>query len=173
MFGRTKDAIDTTTLEGPTIDDFLGDEEELDQQAMLAELRDRVVSVEQQLHSQFTSMAAYAQIAQEQVELVRAEAKAHTERTEERLIELIERERADRIEALTGRAPVRGGSDPAMQLRLEVLDRNVAEIRAGLDDCLARQKALADAITALFEPAKATLPPPSTSGPIDELNLDG
>jgi len=89
-----------------------------------------------------------------------------------RMIDLVERERADRIEALTGHSPAEGGwTAPDTAARLDALERAVVEIREGLADCLSRQKALADAITALFEPKLATLPPPTTSGPIGDLSL--
>ena len=171
MFGKTRELTDG--LDGEASDGFFGDEEAAASEALLLKTHERVKQVEAQINSQFTSMAAYAQIAQEQVELARAESRAETERTERRLIELVERERADRVEALTGQAP--GGSgwnDPQIDARLDTLERAVIEIREGLADCLSRQKALADAITALFEPKLATLPPPTSSGPITALSLD-
>ena len=76
---------------------FFGDEAAAAEAAEIDALRERVVQVESQINSQFTSLATYAQIAQEQVELARAEARAATERSEKRVIELVERERADRI----------------------------------------------------------------------------
>ena len=87
MFGKTKDVIDDEYA------GIFGDEEAADTDAQLDQLRDRVQHVESQMHSQFTSMAAYAQIAQEQVELARAESRAEAERTEGRLTQLIEVER--------------------------------------------------------------------------------
>ncbi len=171
MFGKTKDFSDER-LEGPTLDDLFGDEEAAEHHAAIAEVRTRVEQVEAQLHSQFTSMAAYAQIAQEQVELARSESQAASERTERRVIELVERERSDRIEMLTGHSPANNGCGaPDVNARLDALERSIAEIREGLADCLSRQKALADAITALFEPKLATLPPPTTDGPIGDLSL--
>ena len=99
MFGKTRDLNDTTHLDGPTIEDFFGDESAAAEVVRVDELHHRVAQVESQINSQFTSLATYAQIAQEQIELARAEAKASTERSEQRLTELIERERADRIVA--------------------------------------------------------------------------
>jgi len=169
MFGKTRE------LSGGELDrdtGFFGDEEAAASDALLLEVHDRVKQVEAQIHSQFTSMAAYAQIAQEQVELARAESRAETERAERRVLELVERERADRIDALTGNSPSAAGwNSPEIDARLNALERSVAEIRTGLADCLSRQKALADAITALFEPRLATLPPPASSGPIADLSL--
>lgn len=171
MFGKTRELSDRGAA-GDAGDGFFGDEDAAASDALLLEVHDRVKQVELQINSQFTSMAAYAQIAQEQVELARAESRAETERTERRLIELVERERADRVEALDGHTPSASGwNSPDIDNRLDALERSVAEIRDGLADCLARQKALADAITALFEPKLATLPPPASAGPISDLSL--
>ena len=104
MFGKTKDLNDGG-LDTEAADGFFGDEEAAASEALLLETHDRVKQVELQINSQFTSMAAYAQIAQEQVELARAESRAETERTERRLLELVERERSDRVEALSGQVP--------------------------------------------------------------------
>jgi hypothetical protein len=166
MFGKTKDVIDDEFR------DFFGDEAATDHSTQLDTLRDRVQQAEQQIHSQFTSMAAYAQIAQEQIELARAESKSETVRTESRLTALIERERTDRL-AVTGDAP----SVPSdIDTRLTTLEEAVEVIKVGINDCLSRQKALADAITTLFEPqhngqAQQTFPPPTINGPIGGLAL--
>ena len=83
------------------------------------------------------------------MELARSEAKAATERSEQRMTSLIERERADRISSFTGQAPA--GSAPDVAARLDAVEHSVAQIRKGLDECLDRQKSLADAITLMFE----------------------
>jgi hypothetical protein len=159
MFGKTRDLNDTANLDGSTIEDFFGDESAAAEVVRVDELRHRVSQVESQINSQFTSLATYAQIAQEQIELARAEARASTERSEQRVTELIERERADRIVANTGSAPV--GSNRDISARLDALEHDVAQIRATLDGCFAQQLALADAISKLFESTgTAPLPAP-------------
>jgi rubrerythrin len=197
MFGKTRDINDTDTLDSSAIDDFFGDEAAAENTVEIHDLRDRVEQVESQISSQFTSLATYAQIAQEQVELARSEARATTERTEQRLTSLIERERADRITAFTGEAP-EGSPDTAS--RLDALEQSVARIQKGLDDCRQQQKDLATAITAMFDrlsapaapapapapsaasfpaPAISPLSPPATmsavdsDGPISGLALNG
>jgi hypothetical protein len=157
MFGKPRDIDDTDTID--QVDGFFGDEAAAETIVEVHELQQRVVQVEAQINSQFTSLATYAQIAQEQVELARSEAKATTERSEQRLTSLIERERADRISSFTGSAPA--GSAPDVTARLDALEHSVAQIRKGLDECLSRQKSLADTITAMFErmaPAASTEP---------------
>lgn len=182
MFGKTKELneIDISDLDA---EGFFGDEAAAAETAQIDHIEARVRQVESQINSQFTSMAAYAQIAQEQVELARSEASMAVNRSERRVVELIERERNDRINGQsvgTGEPGADGWSSPAVQARLATLESSVAEIRHGLSECLARQKALADAITALFEPVAhphevSTLPPPSApiddDGPIDGLSL--
>ena len=64
-----------------TVDDFFGDEAAVAEAVRVDHLQSRVTQVEQQINSQFTSLAAYAQIAQEQVEMVRSEA-LHAERAQ-------------------------------------------------------------------------------------------
>lgn len=169
MFGKTKetsDIIERTELD-VTIDDFFGDESAVAEAVRVDQLHQRVTQVEQQISSQFTSLAAYAQIAQEQVELVRSEAQHSNERSEQRVIGLIERERADRMDAAPG-----GGGGVGVTARLDALDAQVAEIRDGLQQCLSNQKALADAITDLFAsevgaPAPvAPAPPVAPASPV-------
>ena len=155
MFGKPHD--DTDTLDSSAIDGFFGDEAATAKAVEVDELQHRVEQVEAQINSQFTSLATYAQIAQEQVELARAEARAATERSEQRVTSLIERERADRISSFTGRAPA--GSAPDVSVRLDALEHSFAQIRKGLDDCLQRQKSLAEAITVMFERFAPTEPP--------------
>lgn len=176
MFGKTKDILDLNTT-GPTIDDFFGNEAAADHSTQLDTLRDRVQQAERQIHSQFTSMAAYAQIAQEQIELARSESKSETVRTESRLTGLIERERTDRM-SITGDAPSVASVPNGIDARLTTLEEAVEVIKIGISDCLSRQKALADAINTLFEPqpdaqAPQTLPPPTINSPIGGLAMPG
>ena len=147
MFGKTREPSDVDERTGldVTIDDFFGDESAVAEAVRVDHLHQRVTQVEQQISSQFTSLAAYAQIAQEQVELVRSEAQNGSERSEQRVVGLIERERADRMDA-------GAGAGTGVSARLDALDAQVAEIRDSLQQCLSNQKALADAITDLFAP---------------------
>jgi len=169
MFGKTKDSIDHEggTDGDLTVDDFFGDEEAVAEAVRVDHLQQRVTHVEQQINSQFTSLAAYAQIAQEQVEMVRSEALHANERSEQKVISLIERERSDRLADSTG------GID--VTARLDALDAQIEEIRQGLQLCLSNQKALADAITDLFAPAPAAAAPapapatdPEPSAPLSD-----
>ncbi len=123
MFGKARDINDTDTLDSSALDGFFGDEAAAEKTVEIHDLRGRVEQVESQINSQFTSLATYAQIAQEQVELARSEARAATERSEQRMTSLIERERADRITASTGVAPE---GSPDLTSRLDALEHSVA-----------------------------------------------
>ena len=167
MFGKPRDINDT--LDSSAIDEFFGDEAAAENTVEIHDLLDRVEQVESQISSQFTSLATYAQIAQEQVELARSEARATTERTEQRLTSLIERERADRITAFTGEAP-KGSPDTAS--RLDALEHSVARIQKGLDDCRQQQKELAVAITAMFDRLAAPAAPAPAAAPAEAPPAD-
>jgi hypothetical protein len=164
MFGKARDIHDSDTLDSSAFDEFFGDEAAAENTVEIHELRDRVEQVESQINSQFTSLATYAQIAQEQVELARSEAKAATERSEQRLTSLIERERADRITSYTGVAP---DGSPDLSARLDALEHSVARIQKGLDESRQQQKELALAITAMFDRLTAT-PASPASAPASE-----
>ena len=163
MFGKTKEFNDTDEQldHDLTIDAFFGDEAAVAESVRVDHLQQRVTQVEQRISSQFTSLAAYAQIAQEQVEMVRSEALHATERSEHKVIGLIERERADRI------AGSNGGID--VTARLDALDEQITEIREGLQQCLSHQKALAEAITDLFGSGAAG---PDVPGPTSHVSVD-
>ena len=166
MFGKARDINDTDTFDSSALDEFFGDEAAAENTVEIHDVRARVQQVESQINSQFTSLATYAQIAQEQVELARSEAKAATERSEQRLTSLIERERADRITSYTGVAPE---GSPDLTSRLDALEHSVARIQKGLDECRQQQKDLAVAITTMFErlTAPSTTPAPTmASAPV-------
>ena len=148
MFGKARDIHDSDTLDTSALDEFFGDEAAAENSVEIHDLRDRVQQVESQISSQFTSLATYAQIAQEQIELARSESKAATERSEQRLTSLLERERADRITSYTGVAPE---GSPDITSRLDALEHSVARIQKGLDDCRQQQQDLALAITTMFD----------------------
>ena len=153
MFGKARDINDGDTLDSSALDEFFGDGAAAENSVEIHDLRERVEQVESQINSQFTSLATYAQIAQEQVELARSEARAATERSEQRVTSLIERERADRITAFTGEAPE---GSPDIASRLDALEQSVARIQKGLDESRQQQKDLATAITAMFDRLTAT-----------------
>ncbi len=155
MFGKARDIHDTNTLDTSALDEFFGDEAAAENSLEIHDLRDRVRQVESQISSQFTSLATYAQIAHEQIELARSEAKAATERSEHRLTTLIERERADRLTASTDLAPENSAD---IDSRLDALEHSVSHIQASLDDGRRQQQDLSVTITTLFDRLTASTP---------------
>ena len=59
------------------------------------ELRKRLVKLEQQVMSQYTSMAAYATIAKQDLESTKAEGRADLDRSQATLIGLLEKLRSE------------------------------------------------------------------------------
>jgi len=166
MFGKPRDIHDPDTLDTSALDEFFGDEAAAENTVEIHDLRDRVDQAESQIRSQFTSLATYAQIAQEQIELARSEFKAAVERSEQRATSLIERERADRITSFTGEAPE---GSPDVASRLDALEHSVARIQKGLDDCRQQQKDLALAITAMFDRLAAPAVPAADPTPPNDI----
>ena len=167
MFGKPRDIHDTDILDTSALDEFFGDEAAAENSVEIHDLRDRVKQVESQISSQFTSLATYAQIAHEQVELARSESKAATERSEHRLTSLIERERADRITASTGPTD-EGWSE--FTSRLDALECSVVNIQNGLDECRQQQHDLAVVISTVFERLAASTF--SATQPVAMTNID-
>ena len=81
----------------PTIgeESILGDVQAAELRTSVELLAGQVAALEEQMRSQFTSVATYAAIAQEQCDFVRNEARADLERTRNTLIQLIEQLRAE------------------------------------------------------------------------------
>lgn len=157
MFRRTNEFpdADADRIEYSSRDDFFGDEDGTARTAGIEVLGARVTHVEAQIASQFTSLATYSQIAHEQIELVRGEARHETERNTARVIALVDQERADRLAT---------PSAADLEDRLATIETQITEITAMLQQCLASQSALLDAVTGLV----AT---PLTDPPVAEDRL--
>src|SRR3978361_2322931 len=65
---------------------FLPGEGEQEATTNAAQMRERLATVEEQLRSQFTSLAAYAQISQQSVATARAESRADLDREKATII---------------------------------------------------------------------------------------
>jgi uncharacterized phage infection (PIP) family protein YhgE len=81
---------------------FLPEESEEQATAVAIELRHRLNKVEQQVQALYTSMAAYATIAQQNVDTARAEARADTDRAQATLIGLTEKLRNEMLARMSG-----------------------------------------------------------------------
>jgi hypothetical protein len=136
---------------------FLAPESDENPASVATELRDRMVKVEQQVLAQYTATAAYATLAQQGAEHVRAEGRADLDRTQSTIIGLLDRLRDEttmRLDALSGRpassaAELSSGTDDRLTLledrmnavlnALETTRRDNTHLRAQVDELLQRQ----------------------------------
>jgi hypothetical protein len=133
--------------------EIFGDEQAAKLQAEVVELRQMVADLSAQVHAQFTTISAHAEIAREQVELARNEARADLERTRELLIRLVERTREDLSDSDGFRIP---GTPPGPSMivqteRIESVESRLTDALAGIDRCFERQRVLADTMEALID----------------------
>lgn len=117
------------------------------------DVRERLATVEEQLRSQFTSMATYAQIAQQAVELARAEARADLDREKATIVSLVERVREEQTDGgvVDDHAPSTSGVSSATLMRLQALEERLDVITSQFAQCLRSQEDLANSIAAMFE----------------------
>ena len=123
--------------------------------------RERLAMVEEQLKSQFTSIAAYAQISQHAVETARAESRADLEREKASILALLERLREEALS--DGPRPVSDHSatdssaaaDPSVihsaLARIAALEDRFDRLSDQFAQVLKSQEALADSIAFMFE----------------------
>jgi hypothetical protein len=138
---------------------LFGDEEAAAMRSELTELRSLVEEVGNQVQSQFTTIAAHAEIARQQAEFFREEAHANLERTRDMLIGLLEQVRRDMGDLAYG--PLQGGtrapwSPPgpsalATSERLAALEAKVAVAVDSAAYCFDRQQELADTMSAFLD----------------------
>lgn len=144
---------------------FLPGEGEQEATTAALQTRERLAMVEEQLKSQFTSIAAYAQISQHAVETARAESRADLDREKSMILSLLERLR----EEVLSREP-RGSSDRAVGdstegarpaadqsmdvsalARIALLEDRFERLSDQFAQVLQSQEALADSIAFMFE----------------------
>ena len=130
---------------------IFGDEEAARLRAELDELRATVAELTERVHSQFTTIAAHAEIARTQAEQARAEARADLERTRDTVIGLIEQVRTESTSAIHVPGSPPGPSTASQQDRLDTVDQQLGRISATVDLCFNRQRELADTMTALID----------------------
>jgi hypothetical protein len=132
---------------------IFGDEEAAQLRRDLDDMRAEMRELAGQLHAQFTTIAAHAEIAREQSELARAEARADLERTRETLIDLIETVRVEAANAGGYHVP---GSRPGLSAevtaeRLAAVEEALAAADATVERCFQRQNELADTMAAFID----------------------
>ena len=147
MVGREKRS--RTLIEHP----IFGDEEAASLRAGLDELYTAVAELKDRVHSQFTTIAAHAEIARQQVDLARNEARADLDRTRETLVDLIEQARRQSA-GLTDHDGPGAPHDPpssAQSERLDGFDERIGDIAELVETCFTRQRELADTMAAVID----------------------
>lgn len=148
---QDNDAISWDAEMAPPSEEFLPDEAVQEVRLASNDLRDRIGRLETQMMAQYTAMAAYAQIAQNNTEAVRAESRHDLDRSQSTVIGLIERVRrecADSIAGVETRAGGGAGSDTA---RMAALEERFQDLAVALERSIETQRALAEQVAALID----------------------
>lgn len=135
---------------------FLAAEPPVEHRLTDPDLRDRVARLEIQVMQQYTAMAAYATIGQQQVETAQSELRGDIDRTQAMLLGLIDRSRRDVVEQLEVLRTTTGSSggatgDSANAARLDVLEQRFEALANALERSVQNQMALAEQLTTLVE----------------------
>lgn len=140
---------------------FLPGEGEQAAKAAAADVRERLAMVEEQLRSQFTSMAAYAQISQQAVETARAESRADLDREKNTIITLVERVREECLGDAIRQVPTAVAASPTIArstlvddtalVRITQLESKFDQLTEQFAQTLRYQEELANSITQLIE----------------------
>jgi hypothetical protein len=133
---------------------IFGDEQAAAFAAQLTSLGEQVAALEEQMRSQFTSVATYAAIASEQVEFARSEARADLDRTRDTLVALMEQLRNE-VSHPRVRAGLPGPSGVPIAMMAadhdgRVLER-LADVEQSVQRLFERQRELAETVAAVFD----------------------
>lgn len=126
-------------------------------------LRDRVARLELQVMQQYTAMAAYSTIGQQQVATAQAELRADIDRAKALAVGLIDRTRREILDQLTslqlttgGRTggqfdPSDSGAGTGEASRLDLLEQRFEALANALERSVQNQMALAEQLAGLVE----------------------
>jgi hypothetical protein len=135
------------------LEPFLPVEHEQTGTAVAVEFRNRLVKLEQQVMSQYTSMAAYATIAKTDSEAVKVEARADLDRSQATVIGLVEKLRNEmniRLDGLERRSTTGDLSADGVS-RLAKLESDLSETTATMQHVLQENQELRAQIAGLVE----------------------
>ena len=133
---------------------ILGDEAVAELLTTVEQLRTEVADLKARVDSQFTTIAAHAEIARQQAEFARDEARSDLERSRETLIGLIEQVRSTGSDMhVPGTAP--GPSAEATTERVGETERRIDELTTTVERCFERQNELADTMAAFLDTVMA------------------
>ncbi len=135
------------------LEPFFPDEHADTGTAVAVEFRNRLVKLEQQVMSQYTSMAAYAVIAKQEVDKARVEGRSDLDRSQATLIGLLEKLRNEvsaRLDGLERRAV---GSDLSADgaTRLARVEHELASATTAMQQCIRENQELRSEVAGLVE----------------------
>jgi hypothetical protein len=136
---------------GEQAHEFFPDEAAREIRAVGNDLRDRISKLETQVLAQYTAMAAYATIAQNATEGMRAELRSDIDRSQSTTIGLVERVRRECADSITGIQVRTGHGDGSDAARLDSLENRFESLAAALQSSIEAQGTLAEQITVLLE----------------------
>jgi ElaB/YqjD/DUF883 family membrane-anchored ribosome-binding protein len=129
---------------------ILGDEAVAELLTTVEQLRAEVADLKARVDSQFTTIAAHAEIARQQAEFARQEARADLERSRETLIGLIEQVRSSAPDVYVPGTPP-GPSTETTRERVGDVERRIDELTTTVERCFHRQNELADTMAAFLD----------------------
>ena len=130
---------------------FFADEAAREIRTTASDLRDRIAKLETQMMAQYTAMAAYATIAQNAADAVRAELRSDIDRSQSTTIGLVERVRRECADSITGIQVRTGGGDGSDAARLDSLENRFEALAEALQSSIEAQSTLAEQMTVLLE----------------------
>lgn len=134
---------------------LFGDEETAALRAEVESLRALVIELSQQVQSQFTSIAAHAEIARQQAEFIRQEARADLDRTRETLVGLVETVRRELVGAPAGGHETGSAAWAAPSVvsskRFADLELRFETMALQVERCFERQQELAASMEAMLD----------------------
>lgn len=135
------------------LEPFLPEEHAETGTAVAVEFRNRLVKLEQQVLAQYTSMAAYATIAKNDVESARAEGRSDLDRSQATLIGLLEKLRNEVNTRLDGIERRSAGGDLSGDAgaRLSRLEHELSTATTALQQCLQENNELRSQVSELIE----------------------
>jgi hypothetical protein len=152
---------------------FLPTEDTQELRAIGYDLRERIAKLEVQMMAQYTAMAAYATIAQNNVDAVKAESRHDVDRTQSTLIGLIERVRQESLEAARHSGPANGMLPPPVldEPRLTAIEQRFEALASALERSIEMQHALAEQVAVLVEEKMQREGWLVTNGSVEDLSL--
>ena len=154
-----------------TFDPILPDETTQRDRTSVADLAGRTTAVETQMYAQYSAMAAYATIAQQGIDTVRAEARHELDRSQSTMIALLGRVRGECNDAIHGVEARLGGGPDGDAARLSALQQRVDTLESAQAAALESQRQLSDTVRRLLSEQMQRQGWLVSSGSADDLSL--